>query len=148
MPRRPVRPQDRQRVARACDSCKSSKKRCDGLQPCRACEKRGGHDSCHYTPGRRHHPLPRRESTSTRTPHTELPQSTPGDCVPNNDVESSSTAWESNTMPPTAIHPPFDESAEHLETRDAIAGNSRSTSTEPLTQPPVMLASSSGDKGG
>src|SRR5690242_21258028 len=63
MPRRPVKPQDRQRVVRACDQCKSSKKRCDGSQPCKPCLKKGHDGICHYTAGRRHHPLPQPSST-------------------------------------------------------------------------------------
>ncbi|KAF2451786.1 hypothetical protein P171DRAFT_493328 [Karstenula rhodostoma CBS 690.94] len=62
MPRRPVKPEDRQRVARACDQCKASKKRCNGIQPCDACRKKGDSETCHYTRGRRRHPLPRQSS--------------------------------------------------------------------------------------
>ncbi|KAJ0104034.1 hypothetical protein J7T55_009699 [Diaporthe amygdali] len=50
MPRPKVKPQDRQRSARACDACKASKKRCDGNQPCRLCLKKGTQDTCTYRP--------------------------------------------------------------------------------------------------
>lgn len=53
MPRPKVKPQDRQRSARACDTCKASKKRCDANQPCRLCLKKGTQDTCTYTPTRR-----------------------------------------------------------------------------------------------
>ncbi|KAG8170321.1 hypothetical protein KVR01_001066 [Diaporthe batatas] len=50
MPRPKVKPQDRQRSAKACDACKASKKRCDANQPCRLCVKKGTQDTCTFTP--------------------------------------------------------------------------------------------------
>ncbi|POS77876.1 hypothetical protein DHEL01_v203741 [Diaporthe helianthi] len=50
MPRPKVKPQDRQRSAKACDACKASKKRCDGNQPYRLCVKKGAQDTCTFTP--------------------------------------------------------------------------------------------------
>ncbi|KAL2826774.1 hypothetical protein BJY01DRAFT_262219 [Aspergillus pseudoustus] len=49
MPRPKVRPENRQRSYRACLSCKSSKIRCDALQPCSSCVRRDQADSCTYS---------------------------------------------------------------------------------------------------
>lgn len=48
MPRAKVKPEERQRVERACQSCKSSKKRCDGQEPCALCAKQNRADACTY----------------------------------------------------------------------------------------------------
>ncbi|KAH8812748.1 putative C6 transcription factor, partial [Xylogone sp. PMI_703] len=48
MPRRQVRPEDRQRVYQACLSCKAVKKRCDSQFPCTPCIKRDRASSCTY----------------------------------------------------------------------------------------------------
>lgn len=48
MPRAKVKPEERQRVERACQSCKSSKKRCDGQEPCALCAKQNKADACTY----------------------------------------------------------------------------------------------------
>lgn len=48
MPRAKVKPEDRQRVERACQSCKASKKRCDGQEPCALCAKQNKADACTY----------------------------------------------------------------------------------------------------
>ena len=49
MPRPRVRPEDRQRAAKACLPCKASKKRCDAQQPCSNCVRRRAGSSCVYT---------------------------------------------------------------------------------------------------
>ncbi|KAK9771621.1 putative Zn(2)-C6 fungal-type domain-containing protein [Seiridium cardinale] len=48
MPRPKVRPEDRQRSSRACNSCKASKIRCDSQLPCSACLRRKRASSCTY----------------------------------------------------------------------------------------------------
>ncbi|KIX00330.1 uncharacterized protein Z518_10469 [Rhinocladiella mackenziei CBS 650.93] len=48
MPRPRVRPEDRQRAAKACLPCKASKKRCDAQQPCSNCVRRRSTSSCVY----------------------------------------------------------------------------------------------------
>ncbi|OAP56024.1 hypothetical protein AYL99_10176 [Fonsecaea erecta] len=48
MPRPKVRPEDRQRSAKACLPCKASKKRCDAQQPCSNCVRRRTPSSCRY----------------------------------------------------------------------------------------------------
>jgi hypothetical protein len=46
MPRPKPRPEDRQRITRACSSCKASKIKCDGRCPCETCDKRGRASTC------------------------------------------------------------------------------------------------------
>ncbi|KAM3413807.1 hypothetical protein BST61_g10490 [Cercospora zeina] len=48
MPRPKVKPQDRQRSARACVPCKASKIRCNAATPCGPCLKRERIDACVY----------------------------------------------------------------------------------------------------
>lgn len=48
MPRAKVAAQDRLRVAKACRSCRSSKRRCDGRRPCQVCAHRNQGSSCTY----------------------------------------------------------------------------------------------------
>lgn len=48
MPRPKVKPQDRQRSARACLPCKASKIRCDAATPCGPCLKRERTSACVY----------------------------------------------------------------------------------------------------
>lgn len=49
MPRPKVAPQNRQRASRACMKCRSSKKRCNGQQPCLNCIRKGRAGSCVFT---------------------------------------------------------------------------------------------------
>lgn len=149
MPRRPVKPQDRQRVVRACDQCKASKKRCDGSQPCKPCQKKGYDCNCHYTAGRRHHPLPQPTST--------IPQIVPApNALP--DVEGSGAnlalispdSWDvgldalsANDPGPNAAPITRDPTPE--DGRHSI--NTRRSSIEVMTQPAVMLSSGGGEKG-
>nr|POE74027.1 oleate activated transcription factor 3 [Quercus suber] len=48
MPRPKVTPENRRRVQRACEPCRTSKRRCDGAQPCRVCVRRGQLTTCVY----------------------------------------------------------------------------------------------------
>lgn len=52
MPRRRIRPEDRQRAIKACIPCKTSKKRCDSRLPCATCVKRDCEFSCVYLQAR------------------------------------------------------------------------------------------------
>lgn len=65
MPRAKVKPEERQRVERACQSCKSSKKRCDGQEPCGLCVKQNRAEACTYgqagARSARRGPYPQRE---------------------------------------------------------------------------------------
>jgi len=49
MPRPRVKDEDRKRVARACDTCKRRKEKCDGQQPCLLCKRRGREPECVFT---------------------------------------------------------------------------------------------------
>ncbi|KAF2031998.1 hypothetical protein EK21DRAFT_19689, partial [Setomelanomma holmii] len=123
MPRRPVNPQYRQRVVRACDRCKSSKKRCDGKQPCKSCEKKGYEGVCHYTAGRRLHPLPRPETLASQEDF---------------DVR--------NAVTPDDIEPEFTADRQQHGSQDINNHDTRESSMDTLGQPPVMLSSVSGEK--
>ena len=48
MPRPRVRPENRIRCSRACDSCKASKIRCNSRLPCAACIKRNRPGDCSF----------------------------------------------------------------------------------------------------
>jgi hypothetical protein len=149
MPRRPVKPQDRQRVVRACDQCKASKKRCDGGQPCKPCQKKGYDCDCHYTAGRRHHPLP--QPTSTILQIVSAPNAPP-------DLEGSGAdlalispdSWDVGldalsvgdpgpNVAPLARDPTPEDGSQSI--------NTRGCSIEVMAQPAVMLSSGGGEKG-
>lgn len=49
MPRPRVKDEDRKRVARACDTCKRRKEKCDGQHPCLLCKRRGREPECVFT---------------------------------------------------------------------------------------------------
>lgn len=63
MPRAKVKPEDRQRSAKACRPCKTSKTRCDAGEPCSACVKRGRIHVCVY-PSPSERGQSRRDSTN------------------------------------------------------------------------------------
>lgn len=69
MPRPKVKPQDRQRSARACLPCKASKIRCDAATPCGPCLKRERMSTCVYLESSR-----KRQKTT----HQDSPLPTPG----------------------------------------------------------------------
>lgn len=150
MPRRPVKPQDRQRVVRACDQCKASKKRCDGSQPCKPCQKKGYDGDCHYTAGRRHHPLPQPPSTlSQAAPAQDAPLVFEGSGT--NEAMISPTSWD--------LHGPTSNSAdnsgpgfatvlpEHSTEESSHSIDTRGSSIEVMAQPSIMLSSVGGEKG-
>jgi hypothetical protein len=49
MPRPRVKDEERRRVSRACDNCKRRKEKCDGLNPCNLCKRRGCEPECVYS---------------------------------------------------------------------------------------------------
>jgi Fungal specific transcription factor domain/Fungal Zn(2)-Cys(6) binuclear cluster domain len=49
MPRPRVKDEERRRVSRACDNCKRRKEKCDGLNPCNLCKRRGCEPDCVYS---------------------------------------------------------------------------------------------------
>jgi hypothetical protein len=143
MPRRPVNPQDRQRVVRACDQCKSSKKRCDGSQPCKPCERKGYHGICHYTAGRRLHPLPRQSSTSSRLPTQHPPWASDGSTT----IVSHESFHDSRDVSLGDIDSDGPAERRQRRSEDTLDHDTRESSMDALGQPPVMLSSTSGEKG-
>ncbi|KAJ4989221.1 hypothetical protein SVAN01_05300 [Stagonosporopsis vannaccii] len=149
MPRRPVKPQDRQRVVRACDQCKSSKKRCDGSQPCKPCLKKGYDGICHYTAGRRHHPLPQPASMLSNIAPAQdarLVYERSGA----NEAMMSPNSWDFNggtTISADNAGPGFAPALpEHIPEERDHSIDTRGSSIEVMAQPSVMLSSLSGEK--
>ncbi|KAI6354084.1 hypothetical protein MCOR25_008753 [Pyricularia grisea] len=152
MPRPPVRPEDRQRVARACQTCKASKKRCDGVRPCGSCSKKGLGEICRYVPGRRGS-----SHRSRRPPATSSNRVSGEDECDNDDVSdvvsSPSAAWgsycESNpevtrVLPNPRVRGVIEEE-EEIGADDAGLDSSIDTRCS-SQQPAVMLSSSSGER--
>lgn len=155
MPRPKVKPQDRQRSVRACDACKASKKRCDANQPCRLCLKKGTQDACTYTPtarDKRSRPSPQQLNAATAT--SSHPESI------SVAIESSPADFRSILTGSTqrSRHPLVDRGFLHSQNDDAQDADDDAdsgteenpdsrNSVETSTQKPVMLSSSSGDKG-
>lgn len=77
MPRPRVRDEDRKRVARACDTCKRRKEKCDGSHPCGLCRKRGREPECTFTEG-----FSARRSTGKRESVISVGSGTPSDQTP------------------------------------------------------------------
>lgn len=65
MPRPKVRPEDRQRAAKACLPCKFSKKRCDAQLPCAHCTRRNNASACTYEDSIYSHRTPRRRASNS-----------------------------------------------------------------------------------
>ncbi|KAF2008375.1 hypothetical protein BU24DRAFT_475544 [Aaosphaeria arxii CBS 175.79] len=148
MPRRPVRPQDRQRVVRACDPCKASKKRCNGEQPCSACERKGNTRSCCYTAGRRHHPLPRTSSVPLQHVSQENTSTCSTTNLPQRALISPNGSWEGNDQCVRSPSSPCSIDADTRQTRpeEYIEDSTQDSSSDSLDQPPVMLSSVNGEK--
>ncbi|KIX92967.1 uncharacterized protein Z520_11240 [Fonsecaea multimorphosa CBS 102226] len=70
MPRPRVRDEDRKRVARACDTCKRRKEKCDGQQPCLLCKRRCREAECIFTEAYSKRGSQRQDSTSSSHPIT------------------------------------------------------------------------------
>lgn len=174
MPRPRVKPQDRQRSERACDPCKASKKRCDAGKPCRPCVKKGIHESCTYTsssrarrsrPGTPPPPVGTNTSEPSRstiavgglTPHSNSIFAAPlggsnqppgrltngaylgGDIISPASIQTSTYAGETTRQ--SYLEDDAESESTDVPSRDT-------EDSEPATeQRPVMLASSSGDKG-
>ncbi|KAI1614550.1 hypothetical protein EDD36DRAFT_231214 [Exophiala viscosa] len=97
MARPKVRPENRQRAAKACLPCKASKKRCDAQQPCSNCVRRKTISTCHYAD----ESLVRSGRTSTQPANqTDLVRDSRYD-TPTTDKRSRSPATTTNPMRPT-----------------------------------------------
>ncbi|KAB8239694.1 uncharacterized protein BDW43DRAFT_258899 [Aspergillus alliaceus] len=125
MPRPRVKPQDRKRSVRACLACKTSKKRCDGTQPCRTCLKKGIADSCTFSPQRRGV-----QSVQTSGPASLQP-------LPPVEVDPQVGTARYNIATPTERRPRPRESDDVRSTRDT---------TPSAGQRSTMLYSSSGER--
>jgi hypothetical protein len=132
MPRPKVRPEDRRRSVRACDTCKHLKKRCDSLLPCTPCTKKGISESCEYS-----------EKTRRRL---ERPYSPPQQRSVH---KRESRAGSASSHAPSSSAPQANNEPTVFEdTRDNTRANTRENTPAPYVgQKPVMLFSSTGEKG-
>ena len=73
MPRPKVRPEDRQRAAKACLPCKASKKRCDAQLPCAHCVRRNNAAACTYESSIYAQRSPRRRTSLRPQPRSLTP---------------------------------------------------------------------------
>ncbi|KAF3009225.1 hypothetical protein E8E14_008584 [Neopestalotiopsis sp. 37M] len=131
MPRPKVRPEDRRRSVRACDTCKHLKKRCDSLLPCTPCTKKGISESCEYS-----------EKTRRRL---ERPYSPPQQRSVH---KRESRAGSASSHAPSSSAPQANNEPTVFEdTRDNTRANTRENTPAPYVgQKPVMLFSSTGEK--
>ncbi|TLS27423.1 hypothetical protein PpBr36_04239 [Pyricularia pennisetigena] len=151
MPRPPVRPEDRQRVARACQTCKASKKRCDGIRPCGSCSRKGLGEICRYVPGRRG------SSYKARRPAVSGNNRAGGEDVCDNadgpDLTSSPSAvWGSycESNPEVTRVLPNSNPSRDANGEDGVGGDdagldSSNDTRSSSQQPALMLSSSSGE---
>lgn len=157
MPRPKVKPQDRQRSVRACDACKASKKRCDANQPCRLCLKKGAQDTCTYTPtarDKRSRPSVQQSDTAS-TAAGSHPKTISSVAVENSPTDFRSILTGSTQLPRHHFHERVFSEQQDDDAPDADEDVGSETeenpesrnSVERSTQKPVMLSSSSGDKG-
>lgn len=149
MPRRRVRPEDRQRSCKACLSCKASKIRCDSLSPCAACVHRGRGDSCQYSEidRRRRRPLSLDESYQSRpriqvaapgsgthgTPSSGTPSPGPFPSVPITPDPSHHGDTTALTLPlPTGDAVPSHMAENGRNSRDRINAGLANVRTQPM----------------
>lgn len=132
MPRPRVKPEDRRRSVRACDTCKHLKKRCDSLIPCTPCTKKGISESCEYS-----------EKTRRSLYRPLLPPQIP------RQKQESRTGGPVLSLPQSSnIQQRSHESTSFEDTRDNTRDNTRENTPAPYGgQKPVMLFSSAGEKG-
>jgi hypothetical protein len=150
MPRRPVKPEDRQRVARACDQCKASKKRCNGSEPCDACGKKGNPDTCHYTRGRRSHPLPRRSSISSQNAVLVDSHSRGNRNFTSGSLVSPISSWNGHghgARSYGSVTSGEIDVDDHDGPAPGFDDETQTSSSEGMDQPPLMLSSVNGEKG-
>lgn len=148
MPRRPVKPEDRQRVARACDQCKASKKRCNGNQPCDACRKKESSETCHYTRGRRRHPLPRRSSITSQNVGMADVNSSGSMISVGESIVSPMSSWNVHGQ---SLRSSGSVDGNEVDGHDGLEhgfdDEAQTSSSEGIDQPPLMLSSVNGEKG-
>lgn len=149
MPRPKVKPQDRQRSARACDACKASKKRCDANQPCRLCLKKGTQDTCTFTRTARDRSSRHSESRSSQA--NSIAVATDASPV---DFGSAPTRPSQQPRAQFGDRPLASPDAEgddvvdeDVDSETDDVPDSRNSVERTTQQQPLMLSSSSGDKG-
>lgn len=149
MPRPKVKAQDRQRSARACDACKASKKRCDANQPCLLCLKKGTQDSCTYTPTARDRSSRHSESRSSRADSIAVAtDGAPADPRSGLAIPAQRPRAQFGDRPLASQDAEDDEVVdEDAESETDYVPDSRNSVERTSQQRPVMLDSSSGDKG-
>lgn len=143
MPRPKVKPQDRQRSARACDSCKASKKRCDANQPCRLCIKKGTQDTCTFTPTPRDRRSRHTRSTSQVASFATGPSTLSTD---GRSIQSTQPQPQPSIPPNARLNGQARGSDEDSDSETDDLEDSRGC-IEKRAQRPVMLDNSNGDKG-
>lgn len=147
MPRRPVNPRDRQRVIQACDLCRISKKRCDGRLPCNVCIKKNNDASCHYKAGRRECPTSRNNTNDVLTPNPQVALKNRSNI---GGILSPNSSWgvREPSSEPLENAGNFSCSAAGQQlSSSGLDDDTRSSGDEQTEQPPVMLSSTSGEKG-
>lgn len=149
MPRPKVKPQDRQRSAKACDACKASKKRCDANQPCRLCVKKGTQDTCTFTPTARD-----RRSQRSGSKVSQANSIAVANDVSSVDFGSVLAGPSQGSAADFGDRSLTSQDAEGDDIVDEDAGSetdyvpeSRQSVERTDQQRPLMLSSSSGDKG-
>lgn len=144
MPRPKVKPQDRQRSARACLPCKASKIRCDAGTPCGPCLKRERISACVYLESSR-----KRQKTN----HNHMDTSP----FPTPSIEDASPQFEDispgaqHVHPVAPVAPVMPAEVRAIASTAATTTNTTTSTPEPgkdssrLTQS-RMLLSSKGEK--
>lgn len=149
MPRPKVKPQDRQRSAKACDACKASKKRCDANQPCRLCLKKGTQDTCTYTPTARDRNNRRSESKSSQANSIAVATNvSPVDFGSELPIPSSQRpSARLGDRSPSSQDVEVDDAVDDADSETDYLPDSRNSVERTDQQQSLMLQSSSGDKG-
>lgn len=148
MPRPKVKPQDRQRSAKACDACKASKKRCDANQPCRLCLKKGTQDTCTYTPTARDRNNRRSESKSSQANSIAVATDvSPVDFGSELPIPSQRPSARLGDRSPSSQDVEIDDAVDDADSETDYLPDSRNSVERTDQQQSLMLQSSSGDKG-
>lgn len=148
MPRPKVKPQDRQRSARACDACKASKKRCDANQPCRLCLKKGTQDTCTFTPTARDRSSRHSEFRSSKANSIAVAtDDSLADFGSVPSIPSQRPRAQFGDRPLAAEDAEVDDVVDDADSDTDYVPDSRNSVERTNEQQPLMLCSSSGDKG-
>lgn len=132
MGRTKVRPDARRRVVRACQACKTGKRRCDGQQPCSRCATQNRASECRYQPPKQQTlTTPRAVSASVARSHTSQAPESP---------HAHAHASIHTQSPPSAPSPAAQHVvAEQESVRSQVVAQSSTNSS-------CMLNSSHGEK--